>query len=142
MKVTKWLRQCSLPKEQLSLVALLKKVPPAELTNSVEEKKRHIFDEVIRKKLRDSMYMPPKPSPDSVEPYVDNNNETGISPLPDDNDPISSPGQAMYQKHITDCLIHAELYLLQGEDMKAAKLLVVPKMKIEISLVLMIMALC
>ena len=67
------------------------------------------------------MTMPPKPLPDSVEPYADNNNETSISPLPDDNDPISSPGQAMYEEPIADCLIHAELYLPQGEDMKAAK---------------------
>ena len=53
------------------------------------------------------MSMPPKLLSDSVEPYADNNNETGISLLPDYNDPISSPGQAMYKKPITDCLIHA-----------------------------------
>ena len=101
----------------------IRKLTPSEISSPIEERKRQAFDAVITAKLGDSMSMPAKPLPDFIEPYEDDSESGSPSSLPDDNDPISSPGVAMFEKPITDRLIHSELYLPQGEEMQAAKVI-------------------
>ena len=98
----------------------IRKLTPAEMSSSTEEQKRNYFDAIITKKLGNSMSMPPKPLPDDYITYADDD-ETGINPLPDDNDPLSLPGHSALESPISDRLIHAELYLPQGEHMASAK---------------------
>ena len=100
----------------------IRKLTPAEMSSSTEEQKRNYFDAIITKKLGNSMSMPSKPLPDNYETYADDE-ETGVSPLPDDNDPLSSPGQSVFESPISDRLIQAELYLPQGEHMASAKVI-------------------
>ena len=67
---------------------------------------------------------PPKPIPDKEYiPYQDNEPEIESTSIPDDVDPIDDSGQATFEKPITDQLIHAELQLSQGEQMKNAKVI-------------------
>jgi hypothetical protein len=101
----------------------LRKITKSELHNSSEKRKRNIFDDLIRKKLGDSMSLPSKPLPDtSYIPYSDNC-EPDLIDIPDNNDPVDSSGVAIFDKPITDRLIHAELNLPQGENLRTAKVI-------------------
>ena len=100
----------------------LRKLTPAELASSTEEHKRKHFDDIISSKLGDSMTMPPKPLPEASEPYEDDE-ENGISSTPEDTDPVSSLGKSVYESSLNDELIHAELYLPQGEQMAPVKVI-------------------
>lgn len=99
----------------------IRKLTQAELCSPIEKRKRNQFDEVIKRKLGDSVSMPPK-TPDS-EPYADEYEDGAKSIIPNDEDPIISPGQAEFETPISDNFINAELYLPQGEHQKPAKVI-------------------
>lgn len=101
----------------------LRRLLVSELHSNSEKKKRSIFDDIIRSKLGDSMKMPPKPDPnEQYTPYSDDC-EAELLNLPDDNDPVDSTNTAVFEKLVTDRLIHAEIHLPQGEEMKAARVI-------------------
>ena len=61
-----------------------------------------------------------KTPPSDYVPYADG--ELDPAPIHDlDEDPVEKDGTAVFEKPITDHLIHAELCLPQGEDMRLAK---------------------
>ena len=101
----------------------LQKLWPTELHSETDKGKRSIFDDIILKKLGDSMLTPTNP-PDAMGhvPYED-----GIEPehikFPQGNDPVDSDGKSVFEKPITDQWINAELNLPQGNTMKSAKLI-------------------
>ena len=100
----------------------LRKLTKAELFSETEKRKRKIFDDIILKKLGDSVCKPEKPIADAFVPYE---NEVDPAPvqLPDDNDPIDKDGTSVFEKPITDQWINAELKLPQGELLRNARVL-------------------
>ena len=100
----------------------IRKLVTSELHSETEKNKRRIFDDIIRKKLGDSMVFPPKPSDTSYVPYSDGIEPTSLQ-LPDDNDPLNADGTSVFEKPITDRWIHAEVTLPQGENMHSAKVI-------------------
>lgn len=103
----------------------IRKLHPMELQSESEKRKRSLFDDIILKKLGDSMNKPHKPledQPDHV-PYEDGE-DPDLVKFPEDNDPIDpSDGKSVFEKPITDQWINAELNLPQGEKMKNAKVI-------------------
>ena len=106
---------------QAVLVVLSKVIPRwtlqilsiSELNSEVEKIKRSIFDDIILKKLGDSIRAPEKPINDYV-PYYDDVDPYSVS-LPDENDPINKDGTSVFEKPITDQWINAKINLPQGE---------------------------
>ena len=66
------------------------------------------------------MAPPIKPLLDRLDAYADDD-ELSRSDSPED--PLVSPGVAMFEKPVTDHLIHAELYLPQGENLRSTKVI-------------------
>ena len=100
----------------------MRRLKTAELHSESEKKKRAVFDALIDKKLGNSMAFPSKPDPKSFIPYSDDSDgEPEL--LPEDNDPLDKDGSAMFEKPITDQLIHAEVHLPQGDSIKAARVI-------------------
>ena len=93
----------------------------SEIHSETEKRKRKIFDDIILKKLGDSMSKPTKPSPPDHIPYSDGVDPDSVE-LPEDNDPVGPDGTAVFEKPITDQWIHAELNLPQGEELRKAKI--------------------
>jgi len=95
-----------------------------ELYSETEKAKRKLFDSLIQSKLGSSMSFPNKPLPDTFIAYEDDSisNESSTPPLVDE-DPVLLNGQAAFEKPITDHLIHAEVHLPQGEQIRNAKVL-------------------
>ena len=92
----------------------------AEMNSSVEKKKRDKFDDVIRKILGDSTSIVVTPPEDEVSyEYVIGDSDL-YQAYPDD-DPLDDEGVAMFERPLTDALIHAEVILPQGEELKPAK---------------------
>ena len=94
----------------------------AELVSDVEKHKRSIFNAAIKSKLGDSVTKPSKPIPTDFVPYSDGN----LDPITVDDiieDPIDSDGTSVFEKPVSDHLIHAELSLPQGEYMQLAKVI-------------------
>ena len=85
----------------------------SELNSEVEKKKRSIFDDIILKKLGDSILAPEKPNKIYV-PYSDDVDPDSVS-LPNNNDPINKDGTSVFEKPITDQWINAKINLPQGE---------------------------
>ena len=102
------------------LVALSKVIPRrtlrrlsiAELNSEAEKRKRSIFDDIILKKLGDSIRAPEKPMKD-YGPYSDDVDPDSVN-LHDNNDPINKDGTSVFEKPITKQWINAELNLPQG----------------------------
>ena len=98
----------------------LRKLLVSELHSESEKRKRQLYDDIIRKKLGDSMTLPKKPLSTEYIPYSD-----GVEPdplhLPSDDDPVDTDGTSVFEKPITDYWIHAEVSLPQGEKMRSAK---------------------
>ena len=94
----------------------------SEIHSETEKRKRKLFDDIILRKLGDSMSKPTKPDAPNHVPYSD-----GVDPdpvaLPIDNDPVMTDGIAVFEKPITDQWIHAELNLPQGEQLRKAKVI-------------------
>ena len=96
---------------------------PTELHSEDKKCKRSIFDDVILKKLGNSMFKPTNP-PDVMGhvPYED-----GIEPdpikFPEDNDPVDTDGKSVFEKPITNQWINAELNLPQGNTLQSAKVI-------------------
>ena len=100
----------------------LRKLLISELHAESEKRKRQLYDDVIRKKLGDSITLPKKPLSTEYIPYSD-----GVEPdplhLPSDDDPVDKDGTSVFEKPITDYWIHAEVCLPQGEKLKSAKVI-------------------
>ena len=92
----------------------------SDLHSETEKRKRRIFDNIILKKLSDSVAKPINANVRDHVPYF-----AGVDPdyvkLPEDNDPVMPDGTAGFDKPITDQWIHAELNLPQGELLRKAK---------------------
>ena len=100
----------------------LRKLNKAEIHSETEKRKRAIFDDIILKKLGDSVRKPEKPIRGNFVPYADEVDPDPVQ-LPDDNDPIDTDGTSVFEKPITDQWINAELKLPQGELIRTAKVL-------------------
>ena len=100
----------------------LRKLTKAEIHSEVEKRKRTIFDDIILKKLGDSIRNPEQPIDGDFVPYADEVDPDPVQ-LPDDNDPISTDGTSVFEKPITDQWINAELNLPQGELIRNARVL-------------------
>ena len=95
----------------------------AEINSPVEQAMRKAFDESIKAKFGDSMSLPPSTEP-SLLPIddftMDDDEEPIIIP---EEDPIDSTGRAIYEQPFTDALLHAEVLLPQGEEVKSGKVI-------------------
>ena len=103
----------------------LRRLKPDELTSSSEALKRQQFDELIQKKLGDSMSLP-KPALETPMPLDHEYDDQCIveeeaPPAFDDTDPVDSNGVPYSEQSLYDRLIHAEVALPQGETMQMAK---------------------
>ena len=95
----------------------------AEIHCPVERDKRKQFTDEIQKIFGDSMSVPTditKPSDLDLHDLTSEDDENEPLSLSDD-DPLTANGTSVFEKPITDLLIHAEVLLPQGEEMKAAK---------------------
>jgi hypothetical protein len=99
----------------------LRPLTTAELVSEVEKKKRSIFDSIIKEKHGDSTVQPTKPPPDGFVTYADDELPDPMTVDDIEEDPVDSDGMSVFEKPITDHLIHAELNLPQGETMQHAK---------------------
>ena len=92
----------------------------SELHSETEKRKRRIFNDIILKKLSDSMSRPTKPDPPEHNSYSD-----GIDPdsvkLPADNGPVNPDSTVVFEKPITEQWIHIELNLPQEKQLRKAK---------------------
>ena len=77
-----------------------RKLRSEEINHESEKRKRSLFDDIITKKLGDSMSFPLKRKVTNHVPYEDD--ETDVPQLPLDNDPVDGKGQAIFEKPITD----------------------------------------
>ena len=93
----------------------------SEIHNPIEKTKRDHFDEEIRKKLGNATIFPPKPLATDFVSYSDS--ETDPTEIIEDQDPLDDNGSPKFESPITDYLIHSEIHLPQGEEMRAAKVL-------------------
>ena len=93
-----------------------------EIFCETKKKKLRLFEDLIQKRLGDSMAQPEKPVPTEYEPYSD-----GIEPafvqIPEDNDLVKADGTTDYDKPITDHWLHAGINLLQAEKIQNAKVI-------------------
>ena len=98
----------------------IRRLRVAELHDPIEIKKRELFDDFIRKKLGDATQFPTKPlPPKDYIPYADGDLDPPIEII--DEDPLDENGSPQFEMPMTDLLIHAEVHLPQGEEMRAAK---------------------
>ena len=88
----------------------IRKLTTPELHSETEKRKRQLFDDLIRKKLGDSVKYPTRPLPRNFVPYSDNIEPNSLQ-LPEENDPIDSDGTSAFEKPITDYWIHSEVVL-------------------------------
>ena len=86
----------------------------SELHSETEKRKLMIFDDIILKKLGDSVAKPTNSNARECVPYSYGVELDSIK-LPEDNDPVMPDGTASFEKPITDQWIHTELNLPQGE---------------------------
>ena len=100
----------------------LRKLLVSGLHSETEKHKCQLFEDVIRKKLGDAMAIPYKPLPSDFVPYPDESESTSLQ-LPEDNNTVNQDGTSVFEKPITDCWIHAEVNLPQGENIQSAKVI-------------------
>ena len=91
----------------------------SELRSETEKRKRRIFDDIILKKLGDSVAKPTNSNAREHVPYSDGVDADSVK-LPEDNEPVIPDGTADFEKAITDQWTHAELNLPQGELLRKA----------------------
>ena len=93
-----------------------------EISSETEIKKRSIFDQLIGKRWGSSVNPPNEPPPqDDFVEYEDDDEEPRV--IPDFDDPVDAAGRVINQQPLYDRLIHAELTLAQGDELKAAKVI-------------------
>ena len=75
----------------------LRKLRVNELHSESEKRKRRWFDEIIQKKLGNSINFPPVVDPikREFEPYSDDDDPDSVK-LPEENDPVDSEGIAVF----------------------------------------------
>jgi hypothetical protein len=96
----------------------------SELHSPSEIQKRNNFDKNITELLGDSVSLPAVPEKTLDLDIVDLIDDTVDDPLLLlEEDPIDSDGTSVYEKPITDLLIHAEVLLPQGDTMQQAKVI-------------------
>ena len=93
----------------------------AEKNSPVEKAMRERFDQEIRRKLGDSITMPPPLDPNDAAPIEDFTTfEDDEPPLVLEEDPVTAENEALLERSVTDTLISAEVLLPQGEELKSA----------------------
>ena len=97
----------------------LRRLNVEERHSDTHKQKQKLFDEVVKKKLGDSMKTTMKPD---YTPYSDND-EPELIVAPEENDPINIDGTAAFEQPVTDQWINAELNLTQGEALQNAKVI-------------------
>ena len=93
-----------------------------ELVSDVEKRKRCSFDIAIKEKLGDSVAKTNNPLPSDFVPYSDGE----LDPIIVDDtieDPLDFDGTSVFEKPVSDHLIHAELTLPQDKNMQYAKVI-------------------
>ena len=91
--------------------------------NLVEERKRLAIIENIHVNLFDPMYLPIKPFSEEEVEYTLYEYEDG-SPLSiPENEAVDDAGKHLFQQSVTDTLIQAEVILPHGEELLAAKVI-------------------
>ena len=94
----------------------------SELHSETEKKKRRIFDDIILKKLGDSVDKPTNANSREYNPYSDGVDPDSVK-LPEDNGPVMPDGTAAFEKPITCQWIHVELNLPQRELLRKSKVI-------------------
>ena len=79
----------------------IRKLRKDEIFCESENRKRRLFEDLIQKRLGDSMSQPDKPVLTKYETYFDDS-QTASVPLPEDTDPVKTDGTTAYEKPITD----------------------------------------
>ena len=98
-----------------------RKLMPEEMNNPVEDRKREIFDNMIREKLGDSLSPPPKPLKDQdYVPYSDDDEAPPVD-AELDTDPVDATGKPICEQPYYDKLIHAKVSLPHGGNVYNAK---------------------
>jgi len=93
-----------------------------EISSETEIKKPSIFDQLIEKRWGSSVNPPSKPPPqDDFLEYEDDDENPCV--IPDFDDPVDAAGRVINQQPLYDRLIHAELTLAQGDELRAAKVI-------------------
>ena len=97
----------------------------AEWNSEPERKMRDAFDNEIKMKLGDSIQVVEQTVPKPDEEYAMDTliNDEEEPPLIPDDDPIDASGRPVYEQPLTDMLLHAEVLLPQGEEVKSAKVI-------------------
>ena len=82
---------------------------------------RKAFNASVKKIYVDLVFLLEKiPDPDSMSlSYLDDEDEDPVN-IPDD-DPVGATGKAIYEKPFTNMLIHSEVLLPQGDNVKSVK---------------------
>lgn len=103
----------------------LRRLTPEETNpgNESEGSKRREFDAAIKSKLGDSISLPPTPLTEKdYIPYYDDEEEEPM-PVDGDYDPVDANGVPISEQPFYDKLIHAEVTLPQGEELRNAKVI-------------------
>lgn len=91
-----------------------------EIRSKTEIKKRSIFYELIERKWGSSVDPPSEPPPqDDFVEYEDSDEDPIV--IPEFDDPVDAAGQVINQQPLYDWLIHTELILAQGDELRTAK---------------------
>ena len=100
----------------------IRKLPKDEIFSETKKRRCIIFEDLIQKRLGDSMAQPEKHITTEYEPYSGDIEPASVQ-LPEDNYLVDTDGTNAYEKPITDHWIHAEINLPQGEAIHNAKVI-------------------
>ena len=95
----------------------------SELISDVEKQKREVFDRCIQSKLgHNASEKPPSTANKDYVPYSDGNlDPPNLEDI--EEDPVDNDGLSMFEKPVTDHLIHAEVVMPKGENNLLAKVI-------------------
>ena len=94
----------------------------SELHSETEKRKRRIFDDIMLKKLGDSVVKPTHPNAREHVSCSDSVDKDSVK-LPENDDTVMPDCTAAFEKPITDQWIHADLDLLLGGLLRKAKVI-------------------
>ena len=77
---------------------IIRSLRTSEINSETEKRKRKVFDDIILKKLGESMFKPIKPTAPDHVPYFDGIDKDSDQLL-DDNDPVMPDGTARKIHH-------------------------------------------
>ena len=94
----------------------IRKLRKDEIFSETEKQKRSLFNDLVQKRLGDSMAQPEKHILAEYDWYY-NDSEPASVQLPEYNYPVDTDGTTSYEKPITYFWIYAEMNMPQGEAM-------------------------